>query len=122
MQHLDLLLILNDSSLDYAAVQSELPTEASYDVPEYFRIVRESVRVERRHHTTPAQVVNGNQYVADSDGRSRPRALVQPLDARNHKIRPEPPSISPERCDRSIGRHQERQHVEPRQAIVANKL
>jgi hypothetical protein len=42
MQHLHLLLILNDSSLDNAAVQSELPTEASYDVPKYFRIVLET--------------------------------------------------------------------------------
>src|SRR5438046_1400709 len=73
------------------------------------------------HHAPAADLLDGDERVGDPEPAAGPPALGPALDALDDDVGPEPAPVHAERCDRAVGRDEQREHVEPLASVVARE-
>src|SRR5262245_41337127 len=94
-------------------VERKLVVEAPDDVLQYVRVDLERVRIDGRHVTAAAQRIQTHDRLADLQHRTRPGSFARSLDAADEDVRAQATDIPSERGDSAVGRHEQRQDVEP---------
>src|SRR5262245_13061047 len=103
-------------------VQGERPVEIPSDPPENGDVLDAGVRVPRRHDAATAKIREADHGLPDREVAAFPTALREPFHAPDHEVRSQTSVIDPERFDRAIGGHEQRQDVEAPGALHAPKM
>jgi hypothetical protein len=98
-------------------IESQLAAEAPPDVAQNVVVADERIRIHDRHGTAAAQRGeadddSGSVRVADVKFGAWPGAFVEPGDAADEQVRPQPTDIAPEHGNGAVGRHQQRRWVD----------
>ena len=109
------------ATLDDKTVERELALEALIDVAGDVLVPDQRVRIVCRHDAARTQILDTDEPLAYAQAGARPLALGQPVDAADHDVGPQAAMVVTEGGDGAVGRHQERQHVEALNAIVAHQ-
>lgn len=106
---------------DHGRVEAERPFESVHDVAKDVRILRHRIGIECGHDAACAQVIECDDRVPNSQAPSFPFAFLKPGYASDDQIWPQTSSIAAEGGERSIGRDQQWEDVEPA-GVVASEL
>jgi len=109
------------AGLHDVAIQRQRSVKFAVNLPEYVHILYQRIRVERRHDTAITQIFNPDNYLTRSQRLPLPLSFVEPMHSANDDIGTQSPSVISEGCDRTVGRHQQRQNVESLDTIVPLK-
>src|SRR4030095_4024234 len=109
-------------AFDHKTVERELAVETPVNVTGDVLVPDLRVRVVRGHDAAQAQILDPNAHRADAQAGAWPLALGQPVDAADHDVRPQATMVVTEGSDGAVGGHQQRQHVEALNAVVAHQL
>jgi hypothetical protein len=109
----------NVSAPDHETIQSERAAESPHDIRQHLTILFQTVRIKRRHDAAPAEILDSDDDLSDVQALPGPRALSQILNPTDDQIRSQPPTVMPECRNRSIRRHQQREHVKAIAGVVA---
>ena len=113
-----------DSNLavpDHVTIQGERAAKFPHDVCEYLTVLFQAVWIKRRHDAAPTEILDPDDDLSDVKALPRPRALSLTFAPADYQIRSEAPASLAKCRDRSIRRHQQRQHVESIAGVIANE-
>jgi hypothetical protein len=111
-QQLHLLTDANLSALFNITVEGEFPIKTPDDVPQYRRVMVESIGVERRHDAPSPQTIHSDHHAAESKTPAGPCSLLEAFDSSDHEVWPQPPPVTAEGGNGAVRRHQKRQDIE----------
>ena len=120
-EQFDAIALLHRAATRHERVERKLPVEPADDAAKDVPILLERIRIERRHHTTAAQILDPDEDVADSQTTPLPGPLLEPLDAADHEVRSQTPPAVAKRGDCSVGGHEQRKYVKPLGAVVPDQ-
>ena len=121
LDQLDAVALADMAGTHDRSVQREPAVKPTDDALKHAVVLRERVRIERRHHASSSQIRQRDQHIADAKALALPRPLGQALHSSDHEIWAEPAAVVAECRDGAVGRDEERQDVEPRGAIVQDQ-
>jgi hypothetical protein len=114
----DLIPHAHSSTAHHVSIERKPAAESAADVLEHLRITFERVRINSGHRAAAAQGIEPHQRVRDMQLRACPLPFGHSRDPSNEDVRAKAPDVPPEHRHRSIGRHEQRQNVEPLETFV----
>src|SRR6266851_4882557 len=108
---LDPISATDQSASNDGSIERQLTPKPLDDARQHATVVRQRVRIERGHDAAPAQVLEPDHYLADSQTTTRPVSLLEPMDAADDEIGPQATAVVAKCADSSVRGYQQRQDV-----------
>jgi hypothetical protein len=110
------------ATFNHKTVEREFAVEAPVDAASDFLVLDQRVGIVCGHDATQAQILDSDEHLAYAQAAAWPLTLSQSFDATDHNIGPQAAMVVTKGGDGSVGGHQQRQHIEALNAIIAYQL
>src|ERR1700687_149848 len=100
---LDSITATDQSSLNDGSIERQLAPDPLDDARQHATVVRQRVGIEGGHDAAPAQVLEPDHYLADSQATTLPVSLLDPMDTADDEIGPQSTAVVAKGADGSVG-------------------
>jgi hypothetical protein len=114
----DVIPHVHCSAPHHVGIKPKPAAESAADIAKHLRITLEGVWINGRHRAAAAQGIEPHPRVSDVQLRAFPERFGHPLDPSDEDVRAEASDVPAEHRHGSVGRHEQRQDVEPLETLV----
>jgi hypothetical protein len=114
----DVIAETHCSAAHHVGIKRKPAAESAADILEHLRITLEGVWINGGHRAAATQGVEPHQRVSDPQLRAFPERFGHPVDPSDEDVRAKASDVPAEHRHSAIGRHEQRQDVEPLETFV----